>query len=63
MKNKIEIHIDSCEQHESIPDAQFQYCPKCGKECTQSFGLAGGGYGVYSYCEDHGVVGKIQIDE
>lgn len=26
-------------------------CPKCGKEMECGYGLAGGGIGVYFYCE------------
>lgn len=63
MKDKIEIHIDSSKQREDIPNELFQYCPICKAECEQGFGLAGGGFGVYSYCHIHGVVGKIQVDE
>ena len=25
-------------------------CPKCGEETADGFGLAGGGYGPYTYC-------------
>lgn len=37
-------------------------CPKCGSEKTDAgFGLAGGGYGVYMYCEDcHAIFDKVQ---
>jgi hypothetical protein len=26
-------------------------CPECGENTTPGFGLAGGGYGEYVYCE------------
>lgn len=26
-------------------------CPKCGEPTVEGFGLAGGGYGPYEYCE------------
>jgi hypothetical protein len=57
------VHIASSKQDENIPEKQFQFCPKCGEECEQGFGLAGGGYGVYSYCPlCERVVGKFQCD-
>jgi hypothetical protein len=30
------------------------FCPKCGKEMACGYGLAGGGMGVYFYCETVG---------
>lgn len=29
-------------------------CPKCGAPTVEGFGLAGGGYGAYAYCEAPG---------
>lgn len=29
-------------------------CPKCGSSLIQGFGLAGGGYGAYEFCEAEG---------
>jgi hypothetical protein len=29
-------------------------CEKCGKEMTCGYGLAGGGIGVYFFCETEG---------
>ena len=64
MSNKeTSVHISRSKIYKDIPQEQFQFCPKCGKECEQGFGMAGGGFGVYSYCEDHGIVGKIEIKE
>ncbi len=37
-------------------------CPVCGKPLESGFGLAGGGYGVYEYCETHGVITKTQTE-
>ncbi len=31
-------------------------CPKCNGSIEIGFGLAGGGYGVYEYCEACGAV-------
>jgi transcription elongation factor Elf1 len=38
-------------------------CPTCGKETQVGFGLAGGGYGAYVYCEDCGIISKTQENE
>ena len=37
-------------------------CPECGSEKIEAgFGLAGGGYGAYMYCEDcHAIFDKVQ---
>jgi len=29
-------------------------CPKCGDDLETGFGLAGGGYGVYEFCDQCG---------
>ena len=29
-------------------------CPLCGGELQYGFGLAGGGYGPYTYCDNEG---------
>lgn len=29
-------------------------CPDCGEPTVEGFGLAGGGYGAYEYCEAEG---------
>lgn len=31
-------------------------CPQCKGPTKVGFGLAGGGYGVYTYCEKCGIV-------
>lgn len=37
-------------------------CPRCSQPTVQGFGLAGGGYGAYEYCEtpDCGYFSKTQ---
>lgn len=35
-------------------------CPKCLGPLEMGFGLAGGGYGPYTYCPIHGVIHKSQ---
>lgn len=37
-------------------------CPKCGVWLEMGFGLAGGGYGPYTYCPKHGIIEKFQED-
>jgi hypothetical protein len=39
------------------------FCPKCGKEMEQGYGLAGGGIGVYFYCETEGCDGFIKFQD
>lgn len=31
-------------------EAKMDKCPHCGSELEVGFGLAGGGYGAYTYC-------------
>lgn len=33
-----------------MPKDKDGKCPTCGSELEMGFGLAGGGYGPYSYC-------------
>jgi hypothetical protein len=40
---------------DSLPDK----CPECGEPTVLGFGLTGGGYGVYVYC-DCGFFAKVQ---
>jgi hypothetical protein len=37
-------------------------CPECGVVLQQGYGLLGGGFGAYVYCDEHGVIGKVQED-
>jgi hypothetical protein len=59
------VHIDSTEQHPDVPERAPETCPKCGgREFEVSFGLAGGGYGVYEYCVGCGtIVSKMQVED
>lgn len=38
-------------------------CPHCGGETKTAFGLAGGGYGPYTYCETCELVVSKSADE
>jgi hypothetical protein len=48
--------IDATEVREGILDHQVECCPECGGELIEGFGLAGGGLGVYGYCDPCGRV-------
>lgn len=60
----ITVHIDSSEVAKNMPGyRQDLPCATCGVEPETGFGLAGGGYGVYSYCPKCGIViSKSQTD-
>lgn len=43
----------------------LDFCPHCGKPTEQGFSLAGGGYGIYTFCADDACglyFGKIQAE-
>lgn len=52
--DKISIHIDAAKKRSDLPDVGGTdgKCPTCGGELEIGFGLAGGGYGVYEYCDN-----------
>jgi len=50
-EEKITIHIAHVHKREDLPECgDHDRCPRCGGELEQGFGLAGGGFGVYTYC-------------
>lgn len=54
---KITLFIDSSEKHEGLPEmGDHDLCPECKSELELGFGLAGGGYGPYTYCLNCGKV-------
>lgn len=64
MNNKISIHIDSATQDPAIPSSGPDDCQKCKVPHEVGFGLAGGGYGAYTYCPQCGdMLSKTQCDE
>lgn len=64
MTDKLSIHIDPSEQDPSIPDQGPDKCPKCNVRAESGFGMAGGGYGVYTYCPNCGdMLSKTQVEE
>jgi len=57
----ITAHLDLVDQDPSIPNVGPDRCPKCNVEYEVGFGLAGGGYGPYTYCPKCGdMLSKIQ---
>lgn len=61
-KDELFIHMDFAEQDPSIPEKGPDVCPTCGKPLESGYGMAGGGMGVYMYCEEHGIISKTQTD-
>lgn len=62
--DKITIHIDAAKKRSELPDYSQDACPHCGGETETGFGLAGGGYGVYTYCVSCGkLVSKSEVQE
>lgn len=45
------IHVSKRHKSADIPEyKQGGKCPKCNSPTEDGFGLAGGGFGVYTYC-------------
>jgi hypothetical protein len=62
--DKIEVHIDLSEVRDGILDHQVENCPNCGAGLEIGFGLAGGGFGVYGFCDPCGeVIWKCVSDD
>lgn len=58
------IHLDSASKRPDLPEYDPEKCPKCGGPVVDGFGLAGGGYGVYTYCDACGeIVSKTEVEE
>ena len=63
MSEKPIIHIDSNEQRPDLPTTCPDKCPECGTEAEHGFGMAGGGFGVYTFCPKcEKLLGKVQVD-
>lgn len=63
--DKLLLHVDAAEKRDGLPGFdQDAPCPTCGGVVETGFGLAGGGYGVYSFCPACAVViSKSPADE
>lgn len=50
----ITVFTDDLKKRPDLPEcgATEGHCPSCGTELKTGFGLAGGGYGVYEYCDN-----------
>lgn len=59
------VHLEPAQKRDELPEYdQAMLCPKCGGETETGFGMAGGGYGIYSFCEACGnVVSKSETPE
>lgn len=59
------FHLDAANKRKELPEFQDRLdCPHCGCETHTGFGLAGGGFGVYNYCDIcEEVVAKTCEDE
>ena len=59
--DKIAVHMDLAHQHDTVPTSAPDRCPKCSGDVEVGFGLAGGGYGAYTYCPKCGdILSKTQ---
>ena len=56
MTDEIMVIVDGSEIREGILDRQVENCPTCQSRLEMGFGLAGGGVGVYGFCEPCGRV-------
>lgn len=57
MTDKAHVHIDASHKRDALPEySQDERCPHCGGMTESGFGLAGGGFGVYSFCQSCQVV-------
>jgi hypothetical protein len=63
--DKITFHIDAATKRKDLPDmGSHEVCPTCHGPLQTGFGLAGGGFGVYTYCEACArVTSKSEVDE
>ena len=58
------VHLSPSEVREGILDHQVEKCPTCDGPLEDGFGLAGGGFGPYGYCEAcEKVVYKINLSD
>ncbi len=59
--DKVSVHIDPSKQDQSIPEIGPENCPKCNVPYEVGFGMAGGGYGAYTYCPKcYAILSKTQ---
>lgn len=64
MADKISVHLDMAQQDPAIPEIGPDECPACKVPAETGFGMAGGGYGVYSFCPQCGqMLSKCQVED
>jgi hypothetical protein len=63
MNDDYEFCIDFSNKREGLPEYSDGPCPKCGGKTQTGFGLAGGGYGVYAFCDSCGEVVSKTLEE
>jgi hypothetical protein len=65
MAEEVFIHVDMAEKRPELPEYdQDAPCPHCGGKTVTGFGLGGGGFGPYTYCEAcEKIVSKSTYDE
>lgn len=55
--SKISIHIDEAKKRDDLPDLGASRLKCCDNpDITMGFGLAGGGFGPYEYCQNCGKI-------
>jgi hypothetical protein len=61
------FHFEVRKMNNKIQDykeySPHEKCPHCGGLTKNGFGLAGGGYGPYTYCEKCEVITSKSADE
>lgn len=63
--NNIQIRVDASRKRESLPEFHQDFrCPHCGGQQETGFGLAGGGFGIYTFCPRcQEITSKSEVEE
>lgn len=64
-KDQIDIRVDVSEIRKDLPPVDDNpACPKCKAKLYYGIGMAGGGFGMYAYCDNcKEVVQKTAMEE
>ena len=54
------VGIIRAKKDANLPEYKEGYCSVCKRPSEEGFGHAGGGYGPYTYCSEHGVQTKSE---
>ncbi len=58
------VHLSYANKRPDLPDAGLAKCPACGGDLQDGYGMAGGGFGVYQYCDPCGkIVSKTILED